>query len=49
MGVIREQGIPTAIRDGVWSGETALFATNGVEIPVSQVILSHRDDPGERS
>lgn len=44
--IIRGQGIPAAVRDGTWSGETALLGPGGVEIPVSQVILSHRDRTG---
>lgn len=44
--VIMEQGIPGAVRDGYWSGETALLAPDGRETPVSQVILSHKDDQG---
>lgn len=47
MAVIRDEGIPTAIRTGVWSGETALLGAQGQEIPVSQVIVSHRDERGE--
>ena len=47
MDVIREQGIPAAIRDGVWSGETALLDASGAEIPVSQVIIAHHDDQGQ--
>ncbi|NWG87804.1 MAG: PAS domain S-box protein [Hydrogenophilaceae bacterium] len=44
--LILHQGIPAAIRDGHWSGETALLGPDGEEIPVSQVILSHRDAQG---
>ncbi|KTG16176.1 MULTISPECIES: PAS domain S-box protein [unclassified Guyparkeria] len=44
--LIREKGIPAAIRDGQWEGETALVTASGEELPVSQVILSHRDDDG---
>jgi PAS domain S-box-containing protein len=44
--VVFEEGIPTAIRDGAWAGETAVLAPDGGEIPVSQVILSHRDAQG---
>lgn len=44
--LIREQGIPGAIRDGQWEGETALLTADGKELPVSQVILAHRDDDG---
>ncbi len=45
--LIARQAIPTAVRDGSWSGETALLGADGREIPVSQVILSHRDASGE--
>ncbi|TAJ10419.1 MAG: PAS domain S-box protein [Nitrospirae bacterium] len=41
------EGLPTAVRDGVWSGETALRTREGLEIPVSQVILSHKTPEGE--
>lgn len=41
-----QQGIPRAIRDGVWSGEAALLNDQGREVPVSQIILSHKDDQG---
>lgn len=44
--LIVHQGIPAAIRAGAWSGETALLGPDGHEIPVSQVILSHRDGEG---
>jgi PAS domain S-box-containing protein len=43
------EGIPAAIRDGVWEGETALLDGHGGEVPVSQVILSHRDAQGKLS
>lgn len=45
--VLREQGIPAAIRDGQWEGETALMTATDEELPVSQVILAHRDDDGQ--
>ncbi|HEX6135878.1 MAG TPA: PAS domain S-box protein [Longimicrobiales bacterium] len=41
------EGIPAAIRDGIWSGETAVRSRDGREIPVSQVILAHRNPAGE--
>ena len=44
--IILERGLPAAVRDGVWSGETAVLARDGSEIPVSQVILSHKDAQG---
>ncbi len=45
--IIEEEGIPTALRDGVWEGETAIINTEGGEIPVSQVIIAHRDESGK--
>jgi two-component system cell cycle sensor histidine kinase/response regulator CckA len=44
--LLLETGIPTAVRQGVWSGDTALLAEDGREIPVSQVVLAHRDERG---
>lgn len=44
--LILEQGIPSAKLYGSWQGETALLAADGREIPVSQVILVHRDEEG---
>lgn len=45
--VVLGEGIPAALREGTWSGETALLARDGREIPVSQVILAHRGPDGE--
>ncbi len=44
--IVSKMGIPAAIRDGVWTGETAILHADGHEIPVSQVILSHRGPDG---
>ena len=44
--VLRE-GLPTAAREGIWHGESALLGADGHEIPVSQVILAHYADSGE--
>lgn len=41
------EGIPVAIEKGVWESETALLdQQTGEEIPVSQVIISHRKEDG---
>jgi diguanylate cyclase (GGDEF)-like protein/PAS domain S-box-containing protein len=40
-------GIPTAIRSGLWSGETVLLRHDGVEVPVSQLLIAHRSKTGE--
>jgi PAS domain S-box-containing protein len=44
---ILHEGIPAAIREGVWQGETALLSRDGREIPISQVIIAHRNGHGE--
>jgi signal transduction histidine kinase len=41
-----EQAIPTAIRQGTWSGENVLMGRNRQEIPISQVIIAHRAPNG---
>jgi PAS domain S-box-containing protein len=40
------KSVPQAKRRGVWEGETALRHRDGHEIPVSQVIVAHRDERG---
>ncbi|WP_013334638.1 PAS domain S-box protein [Gloeothece verrucosa] len=39
--MIQNEGIPTAIREGIWRGETAFLGIDGEEIPFSQVIIAH--------
>ena len=45
--IMEEAGIPTAIAQGIWEGETAVVNRDGTEIPVSQVIMTHRSSSGE--
>jgi PAS domain S-box-containing protein len=40
------EALLTAVRDGVWQGETALLRRDGREIPVSQVIMAHKASDG---
>jgi PAS domain S-box-containing protein len=47
LDVIVGEGIPTAIRRGVWARETAVLRADGHEIPVFQVIMAHRSVTGE--
>lgn len=47
--LIKNKGLPEAIRTGSWSGETAILMSDGSEIPTSQVIISHKDSNGEIS
>jgi two-component system cell cycle sensor histidine kinase/response regulator CckA len=42
-----ETAMPTAIREGVWVGETAFLNLQGQEIPFSQVMLAHRGSDGD--
>jgi PAS domain S-box-containing protein len=41
------EGLPAAAREGSWWGETAFLASDGREIPVSQVIVAHQDAAGQ--
>ena len=38
--------LPTAEREGSWTGETALLADDGAEIPVWETVLAHRAADG---
>ncbi|WP_445632683.1 histidine kinase [Nostoc sp. DSM 114161] len=44
--ILQNQGIPAAIRDGIWLGEIALLGSDGREIPVSQTIVAHKATDG---
>ncbi|MDE3087952.1 MAG: PAS domain S-box protein [Chloroflexota bacterium] len=44
--LVMNEGIPTAIKTGLWSGETAFVSRDGQVIPVSQVILAHKAPDG---
>lgn len=41
--VIEREAIPAATRRGVWAGDSVILHAEGVEVPVSQVIIAHRD------
>ena len=47
LDIIQNQGIPAAIANGTWLGETALLTHEGIEIPISQMIIAHKSDNGE--
>ena len=44
--IVIEIGVPEAIEKGIWKGETAVYDKRGQEIPVSQVIMSHKSEDG---
>ena len=39
-------GLPAAAREGFWAGETALLTRDGRQVPISQVLLSHKRADG---
>ncbi len=43
---VRTLAIPEAQKTGQWTGENALLGRDGAEIPVSQVVLLHKDESG---
>ena len=45
--VVQHDAFPSALRDSSWSGETALLAQNGQEVPILQVVLAHTSADGE--
>ncbi len=44
--LILEEAFPTAIREGIWSGEAAVLSRGGNDIPISMVIIAHRERNG---
>lgn len=46
---IMKEGMSTAIREGIWRGETQLKSRDGRTTDVSQVIVAHQDDEGKVS
>jgi PAS domain S-box-containing protein len=44
--IVRNEGIPAAMRDGAWMGETAFLSHDGRSIPVSQLIIGHKSSDG---
>jgi diguanylate cyclase (GGDEF)-like protein/PAS domain S-box-containing protein len=44
---LRREALPSAARDGVWEGENSLHGDPDGDIPVSQVVLAHRDEHGK--
>lgn len=45
--LIMAEGWRSAIRTGLWHGETKLLTVDGDEVPMSQVIIAHRDSNGD--
>jgi PAS domain S-box-containing protein len=45
--IVHNEGIPTALREGSWLGETAMLSHDGREIPLSQLIIAHKSADGQ--
>lgn len=44
--LLKTEGIPTAIENGHWKGESAILKDDGTSIPVSQMIVAHKSESG---
>ena len=44
MDLLRDTALPTAGREGVWSGETVITIRDGRAIPIWKVIVAHHDE-----
>ncbi len=44
--VVKNEAFPAALKEGSWSGETALALEGAREIPILQVVLAHTDVKG---
>ncbi len=44
---VLEKGLPVVLDNGIWRDENALLHRDGHEIPVSQVLMLHRNSAGE--
>ncbi|TAN70748.1 MAG: PAS domain S-box protein [Methylobacter sp.] len=45
--LIQETGLPAVLEQGIWRGDNALLHRDGWEIPVSQLLMLHRDSDGK--
>jgi len=46
---IRKVGIPYATEHGIWQAETAIISKDGIEIPVHQTLICHKNTQGKVS
>ncbi len=45
--LITKEGFPGAVANGSWTGETAVLGSGGRVIPVSQVLIAHKNADGK--
>ncbi|MBU7584619.1 MAG: PAS domain S-box protein [Nostoc sp. TH1S01] len=41
------ESLPTLLEKGIWSGESKLRSRSGEEVPISQVMIAHKNEQGE--
>jgi len=46
LATLQKEILPQVLEQGLWSGESVLLTQDGLEIPVSQVIMAHRSEAG---
>lgn len=44
---LRTVGVPAALQDGIWLGESAVLAADGSEVPIDHTVIAHRNLAGE--
>jgi len=44
--IISNEGLPAALQNGSWAGETAMLNSEGQEVHVSQVLIAHKNLDG---
>jgi len=44
--IISKEGLPAALENGSWAGETAILNRSGQEVHVSQVLIAHKNSEG---
>lgn len=45
--LVQEEGLPVALREGIWEGETLFRRAGGTPVPVSQILCAHRNAAGQ--
>src|SRR6476660_732625 len=45
--IILREGLPTAVQNGSWAGETAILTSTDRVVYVSQVLIAHKNSEGE--
>jgi PAS domain S-box-containing protein len=45
--IILREGLPAAVQNGSWAGETAILTRDGRVVYVSQVLIAHKNSEGE--